>query len=116
MSFEAWLTDRATIKRRSGSAVDAHGQSSGNYAAVASDVPCKIIHRDGRKVGAGGGEMRSVLANVSIRVSTVTFLPGVDVREQDQVVIDGVTYRVGEKGLIPVGNHHLDVAVETVRP
>jgi hypothetical protein len=108
-SVEKWLTDTATILRRA-EGIDAHGQASGDWVAVATDVPCCRNDRDGRRIPG------NQIVDGEITVSTVYMMPGVDVRKNDRLEISGATLLVDAPVLKTGGSlSYLSVAVTVVK-
>ena len=82
------LTQTATILRRA-AGTDAHGQASGSYSAIATNVPCRLSAYDGRRVAGN-------MADGALTLLTIYFAPGLDVRATDRVQIVATEYAVDD--------------------
>lgn len=79
MAVGAHLAHRCTIQRRPATTPDAYGQRSASFAAVATNVPCRLVQREIR------APLGSLAEQPVIIVTTVLFGPDADVRETDRV-------------------------------
>lgn len=103
------LTERATIKRHSGSVNEAGESLRDSTTTVASDVPCRIVRMS-------GAELRRQ-NRVAVVGQYTCFLPyGVDVGEADQIIVGGTTYEIEFVSDDPGGAaHHTEVTVKEIR-
>ena len=103
MSFYSLLTDVATIQRRVPlPGTDAYGNPVNDYTwgTIATDVPCKMTRSTHDLV-------QSPSYQTLVERWEVVFLPSVDVKETDRILIDGITLVAGHPE--KVRGHHLDV-------
>ena len=108
MSFSELLINTATIQRFTAGTADGYGNPVKTWANHLVNQPC-------RKVAAGGREIK-VGAEVVVAEDAV-FFENIDITEQDQAIIDGVTYEVI---LVlfrqdATGYHHKHCFLRTVR-
>ena len=103
MSFKKLLTDRAMIERRLPiPTVDDYGIETMTYTwgTIASDVPCYMTRNKHDLI-------QSPSYQTLVERWDVVFLPSVDIKETDRIVIDGITLTAGHPE--KVRKHHLDV-------
>lgn len=103
MSFYSLLTDVATIQRRVPlPGTDDYGNEKNDYTwgTIATDVPCKMTRSTHDLV-------QSPSYQTLVERWEVVFLPSVDIKETDRIVIDGLTLTAGHPE--KVRKHHLDV-------
>lgn len=103
MSLRKLLTDRATIQRLVPIPItDDYGNETfeHTWGVISTDIPCKMTRN-----------RHDLIQSPSYQTLKerwdVVFLPSVDVKETDRILIDGLVLEAGypEK----VRNHHLDV-------
>ncbi len=99
-----------TIKRQaSGSAADAHGQPTGTYSAVATDVPCSLQPIDANRLR---GDRQGIVATHSLFIEVVNLPAGIVPTERDLVTSGGVDYRInGARNYA----RHIEADLEVVR-
>ena len=103
MSFYSLLTDVATIQRRVPlPGTDDYGNEKNDYTwgTIATAVPCKMTRSKHDLI-------QSPSYQTLVERWDVVFLPSVDIKETDRIVIDGLTLTAGHPE--KVRGHHLDV-------
>lgn len=103
MSFRKQLTDRATIERRLPiPTVDDYGIETMEYTwgVIATDVPCYLSRNKHDLI-------QSPSYQTLAERWDVVFLPSVDIRATDRIVIDDMELIAGKPQ--KVKRHHLDV-------
>ena len=85
MSYTSLLVNSCTVRRYTEGAQDAYGTPTITWADHLTNEPCRLATPRGREIKVGA---ELVLADYTI------FLGDSDITEQDQIVIDSITYEV----------------------
>ena len=113
MGFGDALIHTAQVMARA-SGTDAYGQQSGEFTVtVAANVPCRYEQKDGREIG-------QKVADGEIVIGSVMMGAGVAVTERHRLTVTGPGLASGGvkvlvDAVLPVGEHHLKVAVHETR-
>jgi len=99
MSYESLLIKSGTILRATTVTTSASGEETKTYTPVTTGVPCDVQV-------TSGGEVQYPFGTMVESNAKAFFLPGVDIREDDRLLVDGLTYEV--LFVENVRGHHLE--------
>lgn len=85
MSYTSLLIHTCTVRRFTEGAEDAYGNPNLTWADHLTNEPCRLTASTGREIKVG---LEIVVADYKL------FIGDVDIIEQDEVIISGITYEV----------------------
>ena len=109
MSYTSLLIQTCTIQRYSEGDPDEYGNPALTWADYLTDEACRLVASSGRELKVGA---ELVIADYKLFLGD-----GIDITEQDMVILDSVTYEillVTDKQDL-VGSHHKECYLRTVR-
>ena len=108
MTYESLLINTCTVQRNTPGVADAYGNQAPGWADHLADESCRLQDGSGREVRIGA---EVVIADYKL------FLGDVDITEQDQVIIDAITYEVllVTDKQDSASSHHKECFLRTVR-
>ncbi len=109
MSYASLLINTCTVWRFTPGAQDAYGNPVKTWAAIHTNIACRWSTPVNREIKVG--------AEVVIADLQLFLLGGVDITEQDRVVLDGKTYEVLSAADRQNGtaNHHVECFLRVVK-
>ena len=107
MSFESLLIDTCTVQRFTEGIVDDYGSPAKTWGTHITDEPCRLVANPNREIKVGA---EVVIADYDL------FIGDVDVTEQDQIIIEDITYEIISVILRKsFSSHHKELLMRVVR-
>ena len=108
MAYVDLLINTCTVRRYTTGAADAYGTPTKTWADHLAGIDCRLTTPTGREIKVGA---EVVIADFKL------FVGDIDITEQDQVVMGGVTYEVllVADRQDRIGSHHKECYLRTVR-